>query len=77
MPATPEQSTLLFHPAVGRSKPVGNYGEEFWRTKSEENVGNVMASAFAPFARGEALDYQVREQSQDVCAIDVTGMPVR
>jgi len=32
-----------------------------------------MASAFATFARGEALDYQVREQSQDVFAIDVTG----
>jgi len=40
------------------------YGEEFWRTKSETNVGNVMASALATFARGEALDYQVREQSQ-------------
>ena len=32
-----------------------------------------MASAFATFARGDALDYQVREQSQDVFAIDVTG----
>ena len=31
-----------------------------------------MASAFATFARGDALDYQVREQSQDVFAIDVT-----
>ena len=49
------------------------YGEEFWRTKSEKNVGKVMASAFATFARGDALDYQVREQSQDVFAIDVTG----
>jgi L-2-amino-thiazoline-4-carboxylic acid hydrolase len=49
------------------------YGEEFWRTKREQNVGNVMASAFATFARGDALDYQVREQSQDVFAIDVTG----
>ena len=49
------------------------YGEEFWRTKREKSVGNVMASAFATFARGDALDYQVREQSQDVFAIDVTG----
>jgi L-2-amino-thiazoline-4-carboxylic acid hydrolase len=49
------------------------YGEEFWRTRSEKNVGKVMASAFATFARGDALDYQVREQSQDVLAIDVTG----
>ena len=53
------------------------YGEEFWRTRSEKSVGNVMASAFATFGRGEALDYQVQEQSQDVFAIDVTGLPVR
>jgi hypothetical protein len=52
------------------------YGEEFWRTKSEKNIG-IMAFAFATFGRGEALDYQVREQSQDVFAIDVTGLPVR
>lgn len=49
------------------------YGEEFWRTKGEANIGKAMASAFATFARGDALDYQVREQSQDVFAIDVTG----
>jgi len=46
------------------------YGEEFWRNKREKSVGNVMASAFATFARGDALDYQVREQSQDVFAIE-------
>jgi L-2-amino-thiazoline-4-carboxylic acid hydrolase-like protein len=49
------------------------YGEEFWRIKSEANIGKAMASAFATFARGDALDYQVREQSQDLFAIDVTG----
>jgi hypothetical protein len=49
------------------------YGQEFWRTKGEANVGKAMASAFATFARGDALDYQVREQSQDAFAIDVTG----
>jgi hypothetical protein len=49
------------------------YGEEIWRTKGEANIGKAMASAFATFARGDALDYQVREQSQDVFAIDVTG----
>jgi L-2-amino-thiazoline-4-carboxylic acid hydrolase len=49
------------------------YGEEFWRTKREKHLGTVMASAFASFARGDALDYDVREQSQDAFAIDVTG----
>jgi hypothetical protein len=49
------------------------YGEEFWRTKSEKNLGKIMASAFATFSRGDALNYHVREQSQDAFEIDVTG----
>ena len=32
-----------------------------------------MARAFASFAKGDALDYSVRAQSQDTCEIDVTG----
>jgi L-2-amino-thiazoline-4-carboxylic acid hydrolase len=49
------------------------YGEEFWRAKQEKNLGKVMASAFATFARGDALDYRVREQSHDAFDIDITG----
>lgn len=49
------------------------YGEEFWRAKHEKNVGKIMASAFATFAVGDALDYRVREQSHDAFDIDVTG----
>lgn len=49
------------------------YGEEFWRTKNEKNLGKIMASAFATFAREDALDYRVIEQSQDAFEIDVTG----
>ena len=49
------------------------HGEEFWRAKNDENLGNVMTSAFATFARGDALDYRVREQSHDSFDIDVTG----
>jgi L-2-amino-thiazoline-4-carboxylic acid hydrolase len=65
------QANALVRRALGDT--YRRYGEEFWRTKRDKNVGDVMASAFATFARGEALDYQVREQSQDVFAIDVTG----
>jgi L-2-amino-thiazoline-4-carboxylic acid hydrolase len=32
-----------------------------------------MASAFASFARDDALDYNVRAQSKDIYAVDVTG----
>jgi hypothetical protein len=49
------------------------YGEEFWRAKRAENLGNSLASAFAQFARGDAIDYRVREQSHDAYDIDVTG----
>jgi hypothetical protein len=49
------------------------YGEEFWRAKHEKNLGKIVASAFATFARGDSLDYRVREQSHDTIDFDVTG----
>ena len=49
------------------------YGEQFWRTRDENNVGNIVASAFVTYAREDALDYRVTEQSQDAAGIDVTG----
>jgi hypothetical protein len=49
------------------------YGEEFWQSRAETNVGQVMASAFATYARGGALDYQVIAQSADAYEIDVTA----
>jgi hypothetical protein len=49
------------------------YGEEFRRTKNAQNLGTIMASAFATYAGDAALDYRVIEQSPDVFDIDVTG----
>ena len=48
------------------------YGEEFRRAKAESNMGNIMASAFATYAREDALDYSVIEQSQDAFEFNVT-----
>lgn len=48
------------------------YGEEFWKAKSETNLGKVMASAFATYARDDAVEYRVTEQSQDAFEMDVT-----
>lgn len=48
------------------------FGEEFWRAKNETNLGKAVGSAFATYARDEALDYKVIEQSQDAYAFDVT-----
>ena len=48
-------------------------GEEFWRRKNEKSLGKTVGSAFATYARGDALDYEVIEQSEDAFSIDVTG----
>jgi hypothetical protein len=48
------------------------YGEEFWRARNDTNLGTAMASAFATYARDDALDYDVIEQSQDSFAMNVT-----
>jgi hypothetical protein len=66
-----ERANALVRRALGDL--YRRYGEEFWRAKQETHLGKVMASAFATFARGDALDYRVREQSQDRFEIDVTG----
>ena len=66
-----ERANALVRRALGDL--YRRYGEEFWRAKQETNVGKAMASAFATFANGDALDYRVREQSEDSFAIDVTG----
>jgi hypothetical protein len=47
------------------------YGEEFWRSQSEAGLGNAVASAFATYARGDALNYDVIEQSQDKFEINI------
>ena len=46
-------------------------GEEFGRSKDETSLGTTMASAFATYARDDALDYRVVEQSQDAFEFDV------
>lgn len=56
-----------------------SYGEAFWRArkeqtkqKNEPDVGKAVASAFATYARDDALDYTVIGQSEDAFAFDVT-----
>jgi hypothetical protein len=65
-----ERANALVRKALGAV--YRRYGEEFRRLKNEGNVGSAMASAFATFARSDALDYEVVEQSHDVFQIDVT-----
>ena len=48
------------------------FGEQFRQSRPDRNLGEAMASAFRTYAAGDALDYQVRAQSEDAFAIDVT-----
>jgi L-2-amino-thiazoline-4-carboxylic acid hydrolase len=48
-------------------------GEQWWRAKQSRHVGENMTLAFASFAKGDALDYSVRGQSEDTFEVDVTG----
>jgi hypothetical protein len=48
-------------------------GEQWWRVRNSSDIGGNMASAFAAFAKADAIDYSVRAQSQDTYEIDVTG----
>jgi len=66
-----ERANALVRRALGDI--YRRYGEEFWRTKNEKNLGKAMASAFATYADEDALDYRVIEQSQDAFEFDVTG----
>jgi hypothetical protein len=65
-----ERANALVRRALGST--FRRYGEKFWRTKNETSLGKAIASAFAQYARGDALDYRVIEQSQDAFEIDVT-----
>jgi len=66
-----ERANALVRNALGDT--YRRYGEEFWRTKNENNLGKAIASAFATYASEDALEYRVIEQSQDAFEIDVTG----
>jgi hypothetical protein len=48
------------------------YGEQWWRKQESRDLGEKMASAFAGFAAGEALDYKVMKQAPDAYEINVT-----
>jgi hypothetical protein len=48
------------------------YGEEFWSATNGNDLGKAMGPELAAYARDNALDYKMIEQSQDAFAFDVT-----
>ena len=47
------------------------YGEEFAKSKNETDLGKFVASAFKTYARDDALEYDVIEQTADAYAINI------
>ena len=66
-----ERASTLVRKALG--DVYRRLGEQWWRAKESTHVGETMALAFASFAKGDAVEYSVRAQSQDTYEIDVTG----
>jgi hypothetical protein len=66
-----ERANALVRKALG--DVYRRLGEKWWRARESAHVGENMASAFASFAKGDAIDFSVRTQSQDAYEIDVTG----
>ena len=66
-----ERANALVRKALG--DVYRRLGEQWWGAKESTHVGENMALAFASFAKGYAVDYSVRAQSQDTYEIDVTG----
>src|SRR5258705_2601434 len=48
------------------------YGENWWRTRGERNLGEKVASAFEMFAAGDALEYEVVRKTPDTLELNVT-----
>ena len=47
-------------------------GEQWLQAKRSRHLGQIMTSAFASFAKDDALDYSVRAQSDNSFEVDVT-----
>jgi len=48
-------------------------GEKWSRAQARAHLGDTIASAFATFAAGDALDYEVVKQTPDGFEVNVTG----
>jgi len=48
------------------------YGEKFWRSRSERDVGQKMAKAFDNFAAGGALDFEVLDKTPEAFDLNIT-----
>jgi hypothetical protein len=65
-----ERANAIVREALGEL--YRKFGEEWWRARGSQNLGDNMASAFRTFAGGDALDYEVVKQTADAYEVNVT-----
>ena len=65
-----EQANALVRNALGDL--YRRYGDEWWRSRQSQDLGDNMASAFRAFAAGDALNYEVLKQTPDAFELNVT-----
>jgi hypothetical protein len=66
-----DRANALVRKALGDA--YRRLGKQWWRARESRHLGQNLELAFASFAKGDALAYDVRAQSRDACEIDVTG----
>ena len=66
-----ERANAIVRKALGDT--FRKLGEEWWQAQQTGSLGDNMAAAFRRFAGGDALDYEVLEQSKDTFDVNVTG----
>ena len=49
------------------------YGERWWQAQGGADPGEKLATSFASFAAGGALDYEIVKQTPDAVELNVTG----
>ena len=66
-----ERANAIIRRALGSL--YRDYGDAWWRAQQGADVRQKLASTFAWFAGGNALDYEVVKQSSDAFDVNVTG----
>lgn len=65
-----ERAETLVRKALGDL--YRKYGETWWAAQGARGLGEKMATAFAGFAAGDALDYEVVKSAPDAFDVNVT-----
>jgi hypothetical protein len=66
-----ERANVIVRKALGDM--FRKLGEEFWRKRKTQSVGENMAAAFGAFSKDGALELQVLKNADDAFEVNVSG----